>query len=543
MRMSSSLAVTYGAALVGAGAWGLALGYGAWPLAWGAFLPLWGAWHHVRVSPSQVLTHAVGPSLLAYGGAFLIAYPWVGSHVTDSGIQAGFSAMLILALLYSLPLVAGARACLQGQRSGGMATWIGGWMLVDLLLQYGSWAFPWALGAHAIVDSPGTYMLVRLGGPVAGTAAIGGMHVGLLTALRTMASHQTSSHQTSQDIGRKRMRTGAVGLLLISLGLFVALQGVSQPVSSPSLSSRAPTTAWVVQPNADPAAWADADNPARKARLLALTQAALDTTSTRPHLVVWPETALHTPDTMGMQAAVDRWEVAVLAGAVLPARTSSAQTTRGDSVQAYSAATHWAQTNSALLYRPHRPVQRYDKHHLVPFAESVPGASVWRELRRFTMASAAQRAYVPGPGPTAFLDDTLSFVPLICFESLAAPLVARLGADLHQTRALITVAQTGWWRHTLPAQQHVQYSRLRAMETGRPLLIASVSGPTTLVAPSGTPTVLAPFGDATVAPVRWPAAHPPGWYMRTAPYTDIAWTAVALLLVSVPTHLMSRSLS
>lgn len=512
VSMSRSLVYTYAAALVSASTWGLALGYGIWPLGWVAFLPLWVVWLYRPVPLHAVRKHTTGPSLLVYTGAFLVAYPWIGTHTTDSGVQAGFSALVILALLYSLPLLAGAQVALRGRRGAGVAVWIGGWMLVDLLLQYGSWAFPWALGAHAIVDSPGTYTLVRLGGPVAGTAAIGGLHAGLL-AMRQITA--------SESVGMRRVHGAAIGLVLALLGLLIMSVGAFSS-SSPS-APVPPAHAWAVQPDVAPTAWATADDSMRKARLLALTQAALDTTSTPPSLIVWPETALHPPDTSGMQATVDRWGVAILAGAVLPAKTPQPS----------------AQTNSALLYRPHRALQRYDKHHLVPFAEAVPGAEGWQALRRFALEQPNERTYVSGPGPVTFSHGDFSFVPLICFESLAAPLVARVGPDLPSVHALITVAQTGWWGHALPAWQHVRYSRLRAMETGRPLLVASVRGPTTLVAPSGTPTVLASFGDAAVTSVRWPASHPPGWSMRTAPYTDIAWTALALLLVSVPLRWLS----
>ncbi len=505
--MSRSLVYTYAAALVSAAAWGAALGYGMWLLGWLAFLPLWNVWLYRPVPLHSILKHTVGPSLLAYAGAFCVAYPWVGGHATASGIQAGTSALVILALLYSLPLMAGAQVALRGRRGAGVSIWIGGWMLVDLLLQYGSWAFPWALGAHAVVDSPGTYTLVRFGGPVAGTAAIGGLHAGLLAVLQMTAS---------KSVEKQNMRAGTVGLVLMLLGLLVGSVGSSS--SPPTSTAVPPAHAWAVQPDVAPTTWANADDSTRKARLLALTQTALDTTSAPPSLIVWPETALHPPDTTGMQAIVDRWGVAVLTGAVLPAKTLQLS----------------AQTNSALLYRPHRAMQRYDKHHLVPFAEAVPGAEGWQALRRFALEQPNERTYVSGAGPVTFSHDDFSFVPLICFESLAAPLVARLDTNLIPTRALITLGQTGWWRRALPAQQHVQYSRLRAMETGRPLLVASVSGPTTLIAPSGTATVLAPFGDAAVVPVRWPASHPPGWSMHTAPYTDIAWTALALLLVSVP---------
>ena len=501
-----SMAVVCGAALVSAWAWAAALGYGVAELGWVAFLPLWIAWDRTPVTPQSVLTHAVGPALLAHGGAYVGAYPWIVHHATPSGVQAGLSALLILTLFYSLPLMAGGRLALQGRSGAGLAVWVGGWMLVDLVIQRGSWAFPWVIGAHAVVDSPGTYTLVRFGGPVALTAVIGCVHGGLFLLVRTFAFRVPVPWHTVRRLG-------------IPVGIAVLLGGLLLLYGSPAPSSTslptAPATVWAVQPDISPSTWAEAESAERRTRLRTLTETALDTTTTPPDLIVWPETALHPPDTTGMQALVTNWNAPLLAGAVHPARTPATF------------------TNAALLYHPNQPVQQYDKHYLVPFAETVPGAAWWRALRRFAMDAPDGRTYVQGQSTTVLSTDAFSFVPLICFESVVSPALSSV-QRLTQARGVITIAQTGWWNRAQPARQHVQYSRLRAMETGRPLLIASVSGPTTLVDPSGIATVLAPYGNATVISVRWPAPHPPGLYVRTASYIDIAWTAIALLLVYVP---------
>lgn len=511
MAPTRSMAVVYGAALVSAGAWAAAMGYGVAELGWIAFLPLWVAWDRTPVAPQAVLTHAAGPTLVAHGGAYVGAYPWIVHHATASGVQAGLSALLILTLLYSLPLMAGGRLALQGQPGTGGAVWMGGWILVDLVIQRGSWAFPWIIGAHAVVDSPATYSLVRLGGPVALTASIGLMHGGLFFLVRTIAFRAPVPWCTARRLGTP------VGIATLLGGLLLLHE---PPAPSSTALPTAPATVWAVQPNISPSTWAQAESAERRERLHTLTETALDTTATPPDLIVWPETALHPSDTTGMQALVTDWNAPLLTGAVHPVHASGTF------------------TNAALLYSPNQPVQQYDKHYLVPFAETVPGATWWRALLRFAMDASDGRTYVPGKSATVLSHDAFSFVPLICFESVVSPALSSV-QTLAQTRGVITISQTGWWNRAQPAQQHVQYSRLRAMETGRPLLIASVSGPTTLVDPSGTPTVLAPYGNTTVTSVQWPDPHPPGLYVRTAPYIDIAWTAIALLLVCVPVRYSS----
>ena len=523
-----SRAARYGAALLTSGLWAVALGYGAWPVAWVAFLPLWITYLLMPVPVATVLRDTAGPALVAHAGAYLIAYPWLATHATPAGTQAGIAAWVLLSLLYSLPLIAGG---LHAQRHccwHGLLLWGGGWILVDLLMQYGPWAFPWVLGAHALVDSPGTAFFIRLGGPVFLTFLLAGMHV-LLAAVvvhvvrpRHLSAHPRSDVEEHNVEGHNSVWIRAAGAVAGGAALLVAALVAMLPAapdtSSPGPPSRGAPTAWVVQPAMPPTTWSDAQASARRAALMHQTTTALDTASTRPDLIVWPETALHAADTLGLQQNVTAWQVPLLAGAVLPADE------------------HGLHTNAALLLRPGGAAQRYDKRHLVPLVEFVPGSTLWRGLQRFQLAHDMSRAYRPGTGLHPVTADTSTFIPLICFESLFSSYVATAGPTLHEATGMITLAQTDWWGRAQPARQHVHYSRLRAIETGRPLLIASVGGPSTLVYPSGKAEELVAYGTSGVATVQWPRTQPAGAHMRMAPYTDIAWTVVGILLVYTVTR-------
>lgn len=518
-----SRAARYGAALLTGGLWAVALGYGAWPVAWVAFLPLWLTYFVMPVPVPTVLRDTAGPALVAHAVAYLIAYPWLAAHATPAGTQAGVAAWVLLSLLYSLPLVGGGLHAQRHRCWRGLLLWGGGWILVDLLMQYGPWAFPWVLGAHALVDSPGTAFLIRLGGPVFLTFLLAGMHVLLAAAFVHVMRFPHLSARLSHNVkgsdveGRNDVWvriagavTGGAALLIVAI---IATLSAASDTSSPVSAPRSAPTAWVVQPAMPPTTWSDARASSRREALMHQTTTALDTASTRPDLVVWPETALHAADTLGLQQNVTAWQVPLLAGAVL------------------SAGERGLHTNAALLLRPEGPAQRYDKRHLVPLVEFVPGSTVWRGLQRFQLAEDMSRAYRPGTGLHPVTADTDTFIPLICFESLFSNYVATAGPTLHEATGMITLAQTDWWSRAQPARQHVHYSRLRAIETGRPLLIASVGGPSTLVYPSGEAEELIAYGTSGVATVQWPHAQPPGAHMRMAPYTDIAWTVVGILLV------------
>ena len=114
---------------------------------------------------------------------------------------------------------------------------------------------------------------------------------------------------------------------------------------------------------------------------------------------------------------------------------------------------------------------RYAKQHLVPFGEYVP----WRSQLGFIKAlEQVPRDFKPGDERVLFDVRGHRVASLICFESAFAPLVR----DFVRDGAEVVVVSTNnrSYRRSSNAAQHVAQSQMRAAETGRPVLQASVSG-------------------------------------------------------------------
>ncbi len=125
------------------------------------------------------------------------------------------------------------------------------------------------------------------------------------------------------------------------------------------------------------------------------------------------------------------------------------------------------------------PTQRYDKSHLVPFGEFVPPGFGWI----VKVLSIPLSDFSPGPQnpkPLALAGQLVA--PDICYEDAFGEEIIR---QLPQATLLVNVSNVAWFGDSLAPAQHLQMSRVRAMETGRTMLRATNTGVTAIVDPRG----------------------------------------------------------
>jgi len=128
--------------------------------------------------------------------------------------------------------------------------------------------------------------------------------------------------------------------------------------------------------------------------------------------------------------------------------------------------------NTNLLYDRDGTLQgKYAKQHLVPFGEYVP----YRDQLDFLGAlDQIPYDYAHGPGRRLFEVSGRRMATIICFESAFGPLVrdfVRDGAEF-----VVVSTNNRSYRRSGNASQHVALSQMRAAETGRPVVHASISG-------------------------------------------------------------------
>jgi apolipoprotein N-acyltransferase len=195
--------------------------------------------------------------------------------------------------------------------------------------------------------------------------------------------------------------------------------------------------------------------------------------------------------------------------------------------------------NSAIGLAPDGTSQRYSKRHLVPFGEFIPWGFRWF-VDRMQMPIGDQQRGAAFQPPMQLAGQRIAVN--ICYEDL-------FGAEIRQAwrdpglapTMLLNLSNLGWFDDSLALPQHLQISRLRALETGRPVLRATNTGATAIIDARGQVVAQLPHLTRGVlsGEVQGHAGHTP--YLRFGDAPALALIALALVAAGVAGGRAGRS--
>ena len=137
-------------------------------------------------------------------------------------------------------------------------------------------------------------------------------------------------------------------------------------------------------------------------------------------------------------------------------------------------------SNSVVGLRPGGGASyRYDKHHLVPFGEFIPPFFRWFTammnipLGDFSRGSLNQ---------ASFEWKGQRIAPNVCYEDLfGEELAQRFTDDSTAPTLLANVSNIAWFGNSIAIDQHLNISRMRALEFQRPFIRATNTGATAII--------------------------------------------------------------
>jgi len=446
---------------------------GWYPVAYLSLAILFKQW--LEDTPRQALIHGA-----LYGlGYFGAGVSWVYVSVHTYGHVTPLPAVLVTAALVAYlalyPAVLG--YCLKRWLPSSAPLWLlvafaAGWILFEWLRGWLFTGFPWLTLGSSQVDAP-----------LAGYAP--------LAATLTAALLVALLHRRLRVTALLVLAAIWTGGILLAHVEWTGVRG-------------APLKVALVQGNiAQETKWAPENFKHTLTRYMTLTFELAPT-----DLVVWPETAI--------PAFYDQMQDSLIPQLDEELRNMHSVLLTGIPVLEK---TTWRYYNSVVsLGESHR---FYYKQHLVPFGEYLP--------LRGLLGDSLDALAVPnadfssgGANQPLLVADGYPIATSICFEVAFAEEIRR---DMPAAALLVNVSNDGWFGDSLAPHQHLEMARLRAMETGRPMLRATNTGISAIIDHTGRIIARSPqFEEAVVTGTITPR-------QRATPYVLLGNVPVVILTV------------
>lgn len=475
---------------------------GFYPLAWVGLVPLLVRWSarptslaYVRELYAILLTTSccVGFWLLFHPDASTAALGGVSLFLVPIPLTAAFAFAGVVRERFGLTL--------------GLVALAANVLAFEFLLLRTSVSMPWLLLGHTQVEAVDFIQFADIGGVPILSAWVLALNVLAFLAL--------------PFDGRGVERYGERGVSIAFFTALVALPVAYGAVRTAQIDVPAGyTRLGIVQPGVAPATWDEESATAKAEYLAELSDDLLDAWAPADSatagqaasgaplgLILWPQSSLPYAgrDEQDLLRRLQEWCESRNTSLLVGARTV---TGAGSTSEADLA-------NSALLLRPERAPVQYDQMRRVPFAD-VAGTT--------------------GDSRVLFGEGSTRIASTVGFESLFGDHVrhfTRDGANL-----IVVLARNDLWGRSAGLSQHMMFTRLRAIEARRAVVLSTVSGVSALIQPNGAIDEIAGWMEQDVAALDVPTFRGETFYVR---HGD--WLGLSALVFTVGFHLLLVILS
>jgi len=393
---------------------------------------------------------------------FLSVY-WVYNALKDIGEIIAIPVSLIPYCLGPL-LMAGAcwlyfRLRLNVKRGWALAGLVCLWIGYEYLHQCWDLKFPWMTLGNGFATTHQWVQWYEYTGVYGGTVWVWVVNIFIFLAYVSLREAQTKQY-------RFKMIGAAALALLLPLGISLNRYYHYEEENNPS-------NIVIAQPNIDPYGKFTSISAVEQVDILTRLSDSLAQPNTE--FFIWPETALsdrtnedhirESRDFRTVQHFLNKYKNGNVISGLEGYKIYDNRATK--TASPLEGSQFLDQFDSAVGIENSANVQIYHKSKLVPGAESLPFGDALAFMKPvFEHLGGAAGGYGVQDSSMVFYSQSgIGSNPVICYESIYGEYVAssvRRGAQF-----IAVITNDGWWGNTSGKDQHMQYAKLRAIETRR----------------------------------------------------------------------------
>jgi apolipoprotein N-acyltransferase len=287
-------------------------------------------------------------------------------------------------------------------------------------------------------------------------------------------------------------------------------------------AAKATTNVIIVQPNIDPYSekFDVASTEGQLRKLIDLSEKNIDTNT---RLVLWPETALpvgvwqdqvqQSPQYASVFAFVQRHPNITLQTGIETYKNYGTEKATKTARKNETEGIYYDAFNAAMVIKVGEPLQFYNKSKLVPGVETLPDFLLWLGAI-FEKFGGTSGGYGHDKEASAFKVKGNPYItaPIICYESIYGEYITsyvQKGANL-----LTIMTNDGWWGNTPGHKQHLDYARLRAVETRKWVARSANTGISAVINSNGDILETRPWDEAAAIKYAIPAISGETFFVR-----------------------------
>ena len=484
-----------------------------WLLSIGSGLLLWAAWPtspltlliFIAFIPLLYLTDLVQNRWAYFGCVYLAMLIWnacttwwVGNTTVP---MSGVAANVTNALIMTVPWLGFKNSRKRFGATISYFALIVYWLTFEYIHLNWELSWPWLTLGNVFAMHPGWIQWYEYTGTSGGTLWILGVNIALYSSWRKGRSYPAPLSDAIWKEGWKPAVAIAAPLLLSGL---VSLSNVK--INTTPATNSLPVV--IVQPNIDPYdKFADGAEGKQLEKFIRLTKELADSNTA---YIVWPETALfphgawehslnEQPAIQDIRELLKQYPKAKLITGATTLKHYPNKDEAPYSARKMEDGSYFDAFNTALQIDASPTIQIYHKSRLVPGVELIPYSRYLSFMENWALdMGGISGSYGRTPG-VEILENTEEHIkafPTICYESIYGEFVAnhvKLGANL-----LFIITNDGWWGQTEGHRQHLQYARLRAIETRRWIARSANTGISCFISPEGDIQQAQPYWEEAV---------------------------------------------